>query len=124
VRTDKSFLDKFITKCVYCETQDEYLSSIIKEIASIVSARVKSQDRDSPFGYGIKDLLSFRWSDDEIDSFKKQFANSITKFEPRISHIEVTGIEIKKNEQKLKIKMSCIIPKISRDITQHVKITI
>jgi predicted component of type VI protein secretion system len=112
IKIDRPFLEKFTERSIYLTSYDELCKSVINEIGNILSSKLKLNDENSksfkiPFLYGVRDLQSIGISDDNIENFKRHCEKIILELEPRLSRIEFDKVNVNKEEQSLKVEITC-----------------
>ncbi|MDR0744678.1 MAG: GPW/gp25 family protein [Holosporales bacterium] len=106
---DKPLFEKFNSKSVLFDSDQEFLSSILDEIDNIISTRLKLRYErgllDNPFAYGIRDLQSIDISSESLENFKLHCQKAILASEPRITNIEIVDVKVNNENQAILFDM-------------------
>ena len=123
-RIDVPFLNKFNRKSPYIKSESELYASIVEEIGNILSTKLKTREvsTDSPFAYGVRDLQSLEKSDEAINQFKQQCRDTILRFEPRVSDIDILECRFNDLAQTLELEFNCQVPEIGGSFSSKISL--
>lgn len=125
MKLDRSFFDKF-NKNTYINNIKELGESIIAEVYSILSTRLKSHinfkkfkgTKYNPFDYGILDLQSF----DNIEQLSDNIRQCILLYEPRIKECYIENCHVNHHKQLINFNILFTIDNYSECFRSYINI--